>query len=61
MATPEEEVLDLIDKAQTQQFARDINQLERLVDVGDRIVAQQAVLIGAKQEASSDPTEPDPQ
>ena len=57
----EDEVLDLIDKASTQQFARDINQLERLVDVGDRIVAQQAVMMAAKKEGLSDPTEPAPQ
>ena len=54
--TPEEEVLNLIDKASTQGFARDISQLERLVDVGDRIIAQQAVFIGAKAEAAADPT-----
>lgn len=59
--TPEEEVLDLIDKANTQQFARDINQLERLVDVGDRIVAQQALMAAAAKENGSDPTKPEPQ
>jgi hypothetical protein len=51
------EVLDLIDKADTRQFERDIQKLERLVDVGDRIVAQQAVLAAAKEEGS-DPTMP---
>ena len=63
----EEEILDLIDQAETRQFARDIDKLERLadigepfelVDVGDRIVAQQAILIAAK--AGSDPPEASP-
>lgn len=57
MPEPEDEILDLIDKAETRQFGRDIDKLERLVDIGDRIVAQQAVLIGAKAETQgSDPT-----
>lgn len=51
--TDEEQILDLIHKASTQQFDRDINQLERIVDVGDRIVAQQAVLMGAKADPTS--------
>jgi hypothetical protein len=61
MSTPEDEILDLIDRASVQQSSRDINQLERLVDVGDRIVAQQAMLMGAKKDLSSDPTEAEQQ
>lgn len=49
------DILDLIDKADTRQFDRDITKLERLADVGDRIVAQQAALI-AIREKGSDPT-----
>lgn len=54
----ESDILDLIHQADTRQFERDINKLERLADVGDRIVAQQAVMIAAKKEAGSDPTQP---
>ncbi len=50
-----DQILDLIDKADTRQFDRDIRKLERLADVGDRIVAQQAVLIAARGNGS-DPT-----
>lgn len=58
MAATPDEILDAIDKAETRQFARDIDKLEKLVDIGDRIVAQQAVLMAAKKEAGSDPTQP---
>lgn len=51
----ESEILDLIDLAATKQFDRDIRQLERLADVGDRIVAQQAVW-QATQDEAADPT-----
>lgn len=39
----EQEILDLIDQAETRAFERSIQQLERIVDVGDRLLAQQAV------------------
>lgn len=53
------EILDLIDKASTKQFDRDIRQLERLADVGDRLVAQHVVMANrTNQQVEADPMQP---
>jgi len=46
----ENEILDLIARADGEQFERDIYKLERIVDVGDRLVAQQIVKAAASPE-----------
>lgn len=46
----ESEILDLMRQADTEQFDRDINKLERLVDIGDRMLAQRVVLAAADSE-----------
>jgi len=44
----ESEILDLIDQSETRAFERLLTQLERTVDVGDRIAMQQIVLAAAQ-------------
>lgn len=45
MSTEEErEILDLIDYAAAKQSQRRFDDLDRLADVGDRMIAQQAAL-----------------
>jgi len=45
----ERELIDLIDYASTKQSKRRFDDLDRLVDVGDRIVAQHAAIAAIKE------------
>lgn len=51
MSTEEErEIIELIHLADTRRSEADINHLNRLVDVGDRIIAQRILLDGVASE-----------
>ena len=45
----EEDILNLIDQSETRAFERMLTQLERVVDVGDRIAMQSIVREAAKR------------